>query len=102
MPKVYNKYHNPPPGCISIMRDGPFGNPFSHMAGTLARFRCESREEAVARYGEWIETQPALLARARRELVGKNLLCCCKPKACHGDILIRLVNPPEAFLAEEV
>jgi hypothetical protein len=26
------------------------------------------------------------------ELRGRNLLCFCAPKACHGDLLLRLAN----------
>jgi hypothetical protein len=29
---------------------------------------------------------------ARDELRGCNLLCFCAPKACHGDLLLRLAN----------
>ena len=64
---------------VYIGRPGPFGNPFSHMPGTLARFRVATRDEAVARFREWFLSQPALVERARRELKGKVLGCWCKP-----------------------
>jgi hypothetical protein len=31
------------------------------------------------------------------ELTGKHLVCFCAPKACHGDVLLVLANPPEPF-----
>jgi Domain of unknown function (DUF4326) len=30
--------------------------------------------------------------RARTELKGKVLGCCCKPKLCHGDVLAEWAN----------
>lgn len=78
------------PYDVYIGRGSKWGNPFSHKPGTTARFRVSSRAEAIRRYHEWIIDQPELLA-ALPELVGKRLGCFCKPKACHGDILVELL-----------
>src|SRR6185312_8586068 len=67
---------------------------FSHQRGTKAQFLVKTREEAIAKYREWILTQPDLLKRLR-ELEGKVLGCYCKPKACHGDVLIELLGNRE-------
>lgn len=72
-------------------RGSKWGNPFSHKEGTTARFKVATREEAIAKYEEWIKTQPHLMA-ALPELEGKVLGCWCHPKACHGDVLVRLVS----------
>lgn len=69
------------------------GNPFSHLSGTLAQHQCATREETIARYREWIVTQPHLMATLG-ELKGKRLGCFCKPLACHGDVLAEMA---EAF-----
>lgn len=61
------------------------------MDGTQAQYKVESREEAVGKYREWIQTQPKLL-NDLYELKGKTLACYCKPKACHGDILAELAD----------
>jgi len=61
--------------------DGTWGNPFSN--GT--------RGENIARYYDWIRTQPDLLSRLW-ELKGKRLGCFCKPLPCHGDVLVELVH----------
>lgn len=61
------------------------------MDGTKAQFKVATREEAVERYREWILTQPELL-NSLHELEGKVLCCYCKPKACHGDVLIELIE----------
>jgi hypothetical protein len=76
---------------VYIGRPSKWGNPFSHQAGTLAKFRVASRQEAIAQYREWILTQPQLIA-ALPELKGKRLGCWCSPKACHGDVLAELAD----------
>jgi hypothetical protein len=50
-----------------------------------------TREEAIARYREYVNSNPELLGRLP-ELEGKVLACWCKPDACHGDILVELLE----------
>lgn len=76
---------------IYIGRPSKWGNPFSHLPGTLAQFTVRTRSEAVARYREWVVTQPELMA-ALRELKGKVLGCWCHPRECHGDVLAELAD----------
>lgn len=81
---------------VYIGRPGPWGNPFSHKEGTLAKFKCATVEESIQRYREWLLTQPELLKRLP-ELKGKVLACWCKtlknPNApCHGDVLAELAD----------
>lgn len=87
---VVNKYHRIPYD-IYIGRGSKWGNPFSHMENTKAQFKVETREEAIEKYREWILTQDDLL-NSLHELKGKVLCCYCKPKSCHGDVLIELIN----------
>lgn len=70
---------------VYIGRPGIWGNPFS-----LDKY---TRTEAIEKYREWIKTQPDLLKKLP-ELKGKTLGCWCKPKECHGDVLIELANKP--------
>ena len=49
------------------------------------------REEVVRKYKEWLLQNKELLGYLH-ELKGKVLGCFCKPKACHGDVLVELVN----------
>jgi hypothetical protein len=87
------------PHDVYIGRPGPWGNPFSHLETSAARYRCQSRDEAVQKYEAWLLAQPELVAKARRELRGKVLGCWCAPKACHGDVLARVANEqPEGLL----
>lgn len=76
---------------IYIGRPSKWGNPFTHKDGTTAKYKCETREEAVQKYREWIMTQPDLL-KDLHELKGKTLGCWCHPQACHGDVLVELAN----------
>lgn len=69
---------------IYIGRPSPWGNPF-----TIGKDG--TREEVINKYREWIYTQPELLAHVP-ELKGKTLGCWCAPQACHGDVLIELIE----------
>jgi len=82
---------------VYIGRGSKWGNPFSHKEGTLAEHVVGSREEAIAKYEEYLLSNQELVD-ALPELKGKVLGCWCKPKACHGDVLLKLANPsPKLF-----
>ena len=86
MPKVLNKYkHGFPKDAVYIGRPSKWGNPF-----TMSEYG--KREWVIEKYREWILSQPKLIEDARRELVGKDLVCYCAPQACHGDVLLELAN----------
>ena len=76
---------------IYIGRPSIWGNPYTHKSGTQAEFVVSSREEAVAKYKEYILNNPQLLKELPK-LKGKVLGCWCKPQSCHGDILAELAN----------
>lgn len=78
---------------VYIGRPSKWGNPFTHIADrrTMAEFIVSSREEAISKYREWILTQPDLL-NDLHELKDKTLGCWCKPKSCHGDVLLELIE----------
>lgn len=77
---------------VYIGRPSKWGNPFTHLSDrkTRARFIVRSREEAIQRYEEYLSSS-GLIADIE-ELRGKVLGCWCKPKACHGDVLVRILN----------
>lgn len=81
---------------VYIGRGSIWGNPFSHKDGTKAKEKVNSVEEAVAKYREYLMSQPKLLRRLP-ELKGKILGCWCKTKKnpnalCHGDVLAELAD----------
>ena len=92
MPRVINKHKSGiPVGAVYIGRGSKWGNPFSHMEGTKAAFKVATREQAINSYAEWLQSQPEFLL-SLFELKGRDLVCFCKPQACHGDILLELAN----------
>lgn len=86
MPKVHNKYHwTAGPDAIYVGRGSPYGNPF--VIGKHG-----DRDEVCDKYESMLLTNPQLLARVKNELKGKDLVCFCAPKRCHGDTLLRIAN----------
>ena len=77
---------------VYIGRGSKWGNPFSHVwSSTYPVTVVATREEAITRYREWIQTQPRLLA-SLHELRGKRLGCWCAPLRCHGEVLAELAD----------
>jgi len=122
MIEVVNKYsHKPTENDIYIGRGSILGNIFTHLPvkGTKASIQVKSREEAVSCYKERMlqilfdfdsdnETHIEIKFREnyKRELQkikniamngDVNLVCFCKPKSCHGDVLKEIV---EQFIDE--
>ena len=81
------------PFDVYIGRGSKWGNPYSHKEGTLAEEVVDSRSEAVKKYEEYLLSNDELMA-SLPELKGKILGCWCKPKSCHGDILLKYANGP--------
>lgn len=69
--------------CVYIGRPSKWGNPYrSGIDGTKA--------EVIQKYKEYLYSSPELMA-SLHELVGKDLVCWCKPRPCHGDVLMQAV-----------
>ena len=49
------------------------------------------REKCIQMYEEYLRSNKKLMNRLY-ELEGKTLGCWCKPDACHGDILVKLIE----------
>jgi len=88
MPKVYNKYCEHPSDAINIMRGGIFGNPFV-MSDKSDKERDRVCDEFEA---YWMLKSEQFKDKARDILKGKDLVCCCAPKRCHGDFLLKWAN----------
>ena len=72
------------PFDVYIGRPSKWGNPYQiGVHGT--------REEVIQKYREMILGNKKLLA-ALPELQGKVLGCWCSPLACHGDVLVELLE----------
>lgn len=69
---------------VFIGRPSKWGNRF-HIG------RDGNRAEVIAKFKEWLKSQPALIAELH-ELEGKKLGCYCFPLPCHGDIYVELIE----------
>ena len=76
---------------VLIDRRTKWGNPFKMRDKSKAE-----RQRVIEAYREYIQTRPDLLA-ALPELKGKRLGCWCKPLACHGDVLVELIEAEEGW-----
>ena len=78
-----------------------FGNPFSDRPGTQALIVLGSREAAIEAFRKWLAGEDYLTLQPQQRkwildnlhtLKNKTLGCFCKPKSCHGDVLIALLE----------
>ena len=82
------------PYDVFIGRPSKWGNPF--IIG-----RDGSREEVIQEYENWLNkkvlynVKPPTIEEMVKELKGKILGCYCKPRACHGDIIVNLLEQQE-------
>jgi Domain of unknown function (DUF4326) len=85
MCRVLNKHHaGIPASAVYIGRGSKWGNPFR--IG-----RDGDRAAVIGKYERWLADQNHLL-RALDELRGCDLVCFCAPRACHGDLLLKLAD----------
>lgn len=114
MIKVVNKYsHEPTEHDFYIGRGSPLGNPYSSKESSKEWVkRVETREEAVSKFRSWIEEEiknenEDIISELFDILVHEKergkvfLVCFCKPKLCHGDvvrdILIKIKEENDRF-----
>jgi hypothetical protein len=116
--EVVNRHHGHKPdgkNKIYIGRGSPLGNPYTHLSSNnQASFTVHTREEAVACYEQWLHDQiyqkrnhtiiDALIkiADQARHPEGVKLVCYCKPKSCHGDIIKRAIEEAVAATEKEI
>ena len=69
---------------VFIGRPSIWGNPFEiGKDGT--------RKEVIKKYRVWLNDNESLKSRIL-ELDGKTLGCFCAPKACHGNVIIEMIE----------
>lgn len=86
---VANRYHLEPgwekdPRYVYIGRPSKWGNPFKPQT--------HGRRGCINLFRQHLREHPRLVEEARRDLVGKTLVCFCAPKPCHGDILAEVAE----------
>lgn len=85
--EIVNKYHKVRYD-VYIGRGSDFGNPY--VIGVDG-----DRDEVINKYREYfynrIDKDPSFKLRVEG-LRGKTLACFCKPKSCHGDVIIEYLS----------
>lgn len=80
--------------------DMHYGNPFSHMPISKASVIVDTREEAIEAFRKWITGEAYLNVEQERRmwildhleyLRGKDLVCWCSPRPCHGDVYLEML-----------
>jgi hypothetical protein len=80
--RVVNRHKEP--FDVYIGRGTVWGNPYRvGVDGT--------RDEVIEKYRIYVINNREIMSRLC-ELRGKRLGCSCKPKRCHGDILVELIQ----------
>lgn len=99
-------YQEAEEGDIVISRPSPLGNPYTHLKNkkTFAKYIVKTREEAIAKYRIWLYKQlksgnEEILSELEKIKPDSTLTCFCFPAACHGQVIISLL---EKFTIEEI
>lgn len=77
------------PDYVYIGRGSKWGNEYSHLSKSLAKYKVQTRDEACEMFEK--NQLPKLLSDIH-ELQGKILVCYCHPQRCHGHPLAREAN----------
>jgi hypothetical protein len=85
-----------PPGAVAVGRPSKWSNPFrigDRVATPNGDVLVRDREHAVALFREHLAGRPELVAAARADLRGRDLMCWCPLDGpCHADVLLRVAN----------
>jgi hypothetical protein len=69
-----------------VGRPTPFGNPFP-----VTQYL--KREHCIADHKDYVDENPELISKIKRELKGFDLGCWCSLKeTCHADYLLKIAN----------
>jgi hypothetical protein len=103
--RIYNSKHgDAPSAAVYVGRRAKgmhFGNPFTHLATSLATVRVPTRAMAIQAFADWLKgTAHQEIDPDRRQwildnlrtLKGKDLVCYCVPLSCHAEVLARLAE----------
>ncbi len=91
---------------IAIYRGHPLGNPFKIGEAFVTRTKGKmimDRDDVILAYDEYLQSRirqhdgyiiSALNRIGYKIIRGEdvNLICYCKPKACHGDVIKRIIE----------
>jgi hypothetical protein len=101
---VNKKNHKITPIDFYIARPSPLGNPYSHKKSKFNCIIVDNRQKAIDNYEEWLkfkikDNDPIIINELKKltdfyikNNFNINLVCWCKPKPCHGDILKKFLE----------
>jgi hypothetical protein len=81
-----------------IARPTIWGNPYTHKDSKIPGvIKVATRDEALRRYVEWLDSRPDLIEMMWRFLKGKRLACHCDDLVvgevrCHGQIIVAILE----------
>jgi hypothetical protein len=88
--RIVNKYKEP--YDVDITRASKWGNPFKIEKDKSGKEIPGSRENVIRQFRDYIIKRDNLLKLIPVEIKDKTLGCVCKPKPCHGDVLVELAD----------
>lgn len=91
--KVLNKNKISVKECldgVNIMRGSRWGNPF--IIGVDG-----DREEVVCLFEQYAMWRLCIQPEWLSPLEGKDVMCCCAPKKCHGDVIVNILENLEGL-----
>lgn len=83
---IVNRHHDPVIRAIYCGRGSKWGNQYTHLNGTTAQFKVNSREEAVVMHRRQFikDIEAGVISKFElRNMAGKKLACYCAPQLCH-------------------
>jgi uncharacterized protein DUF4326 len=90
MTKLYNKHHkDAPKDAVYIGRGSKWGNPFP------IQYKGRTRKESISLFRKKVDDDEEFRKQIKEELRGKDMVCFCSPKECHGDYLMYIANEEE-------
>ena len=100
---VNKRFHKPTPNDYYIGRPSVLGNRFTHLSSKFPDvIKVATRDEAVAKYKDWIleqlktneavQNEIAQLAELYHNGQNINLVCYCAPNSCHGQIIKEVIE----------
>ena len=87
-PRLLNRrFDRIPPDAVYIGRPSKYGNPFTMRQEKDRDGVCDAYNAWI-----WLEENAELRYKIKTELKGKDLICYCAPKRCHGETVMKIAN----------
>ena len=85
------RVHISQPHDVYCGRPSIYGNPWSYKDGTLAKFKVDTKKEAIENFKKYLETDKEFQKEVEK-LRGKTLACWCKDNNCHVQVMVDWLN----------